>query len=752
MQFFYQASGTWIRRWRWPFALFAIIAATRLIYVSLYGVDTPYWDQWDSEAALLLKPWQEGTWTLAQLVSLHNEHRIAYTRMLTLVLFELNSKQWDNLVEAYANAFLAAATFTVLYSQLRKFSGTPAKLVSFGAIAVIGVLPFSWENMLVGFQSVFYFLNLFAIVLIAVAVFRQPGFTTTALLSLIGLLALVTSASGMIAVFPVIFIVLGRAYQARTVTRLDAITVVAMLAIAFFGVWLLPSGSHSDGLEAVGVAGHFDALVTSMMWPLETLTDDRLPLTICLFFILVLWLPSLISLACIARRARTTPTTWFAVGIATFVFAQLGALAHSRGHDSVHLASRYMDLPALGLIVNAWLAANIIQNVSGISWAKGLAACSGALFLCCVFYAFIVRTPSDMHSIHQRVYYTSKETRNVAGYMSSGDPSWLDQPPLEIPYPIPERLRQLLDDKTIANILPPSIRKPLALDGEVIGFDAADQRERIAIDDVTVFTSYSDRLGSAERLSFSSDKLATSRPYLQLRQKGDKDPTGATHVWLEDANGAQYPFRSGSAWSNEVWRRSYARAVPGELRIRAVDASANHWLALRVPVEAGTLSAWAALFQDEVRRMASLPPDPADDTSAVPATHVAPPGEVIDGGECVVDLLNGKPLPTTTLFVKSNLFRLSGWAVVSSGNGIASDKVTIVVDAADGGRLYHAAQKTLRPDVLASFHRPEMGSVGFEAIIPTKGLTGLYTLKIFQEWRGKQLLCAHTTMQVNIVH
>jgi hypothetical protein len=733
--------------WLGPAMLFAIIVITRWIYISLYGSDMPYWDQWDSEAALLLKPWQEGTWTPMQLLSLHNEHRIAYTRILSLILFELNGQQWDNLVEAYTTAILLAGTFTLVFVSLRKYSTKATASVAWIAVAAIGCLPYSWENVLVGFQSQFYFLLLFSILMLATVAFRPSSPLTTVILALLALMVLVAGASGCLAACAVLFVIVARAWHVRNLTRRDIAAAATLVAVAGLGFHLIPYLPASDWLQAKGLDGYLGALLTGLSWPLETLPDQTLSLTQRLVFACVFWLPSAFALGRVIRRQRMSPSTWFALGVSALVFAQLAAVAHSRGHDTLHLASRYMDLPALGLAMNAWLAVDMLERQGTMRVARIIL---GIAFACLATYALALRTPWDVKLVHERAYYTGKETSNVAAYMASGDATWLDQPPLEIPYPSAARLRQLLDDPTIAEMLPPSIRRPLLLTGHGDGFEANGLPQSwLSPPGTTAIGSFSARSAQA---TFTSGTIQSRRPYLEVRQMGRKAKAGITRLWLEDDHGRTYPFTAIAKRSDLRWNRAFAASPREGFHFRALDNAPDRWIAFASLVEAGPLSASAARFQDAVRRLLPRAYDAPAETGSAPPSATPPDGQLASGGVCSVDLVNGQPPQATVIDTSVHSLRLDGWALISPAKGIENEGITIAITPDNGPSLYQAAQKTLRPDVNRAFLHPELGNVGYQVHIDTNGLSGSYRLEVVQKRGGQQLVCVSPVIRVRITH
>ena len=144
--------------------LLIFVIASKILIISLYGNATPFWDQWDSEADLLYRPWLEGIYQWSNLWAPHNEHRIFTTRVIALLLLELNGRVWNPILQMYFNVFLhLAAIFTLLILLARCCSSVLQKHILTVFTGFIFAIPFGWENLLSGFNSQVYFLHLFSI-------------------------------------------------------------------------------------------------------------------------------------------------------------------------------------------------------------------------------------------------------------------------------------------------------------------------------------------------------------------------------------------------------------------------------------------------------------------------------------------------------------------------------------------------------------------------------------------------------------
>jgi hypothetical protein len=142
-------------------AVFVVIVGAKLVVIERSGTDLPFWDQWAKEGELTHAPWLERGELWKNLFTPHNEHRIAPTLATNLALVA-SSGQWDARVQCVVSgalhALLLAALFLWAAGQVRPNHLLPLFLLA----TVTGAAPISWENLLSGFQSQFYFLALFS--------------------------------------------------------------------------------------------------------------------------------------------------------------------------------------------------------------------------------------------------------------------------------------------------------------------------------------------------------------------------------------------------------------------------------------------------------------------------------------------------------------------------------------------------------------------------------------------------------------
>lgn len=423
---------------------FAAITLGRVIYVSLYASALPFWDQWD-EINVWLRPWSAGRWPLSQLLAPHNEHHIALTRLWDLLLYAINGHTFDNLVNSYANVLPYAGMWTLTYALTTRGDLTRRLCWILAlAIMVFGVLPFDWENTLVGFQSAFYFMELTAVGLLGIASYCTPSPRTLVALVVLAIVNLFTMASGVLAAPAVCAVMVFLALQDRSHIRYYIATVGAMVIVTAAGLALIPTVPGDMALHAVGLRQNVDAVLIAMSWPIR---DG-------LWFVVVVWLPMGLWLWRYLRTRQGSTNEIFAAGVGIWVLLQFLAIAHARGGNMMSVTSRYSEISALGVVCNLWLA---LQLAGHVRRRRVLAVSALVVGIGAIAYAFWTRTPADLAAMVQRHNFTTVETKNVRRYIAGIPLPILPEGSQLLPYPTAARLRNLLDNPEVRALLPPSI-------------------------------------------------------------------------------------------------------------------------------------------------------------------------------------------------------------------------------------------------------------------------------------------------------
>src|SRR6266508_164418 len=134
----------------------------KLWLIARFANPIPFWDQWGAEGILLYPRYLRGELTLADLLSFHNEHRIFWSRLLSLATLLMRG-HWSPPFQMVANAILHSAILWLFLLAIGRHL-TPGRLTVLCAMTVfLFSVPFGYENTLNGFHSPWYFVVLFAV-------------------------------------------------------------------------------------------------------------------------------------------------------------------------------------------------------------------------------------------------------------------------------------------------------------------------------------------------------------------------------------------------------------------------------------------------------------------------------------------------------------------------------------------------------------------------------------------------------------
>jgi hypothetical protein len=130
-------------------ALIILPALLTLVYIRTYGVNVPYWDQW--EIVSLFEQWYTGNLSFMHLFSQHNEHRIFLPRVFMLLLG--NMTHYNTLAEMYFSWVLLCLTCIILFiAYVHTVKTTWSELAKFILVAWLIFGLQQYENLLWGWQ------------------------------------------------------------------------------------------------------------------------------------------------------------------------------------------------------------------------------------------------------------------------------------------------------------------------------------------------------------------------------------------------------------------------------------------------------------------------------------------------------------------------------------------------------------------------------------------------------------------------
>lgn len=151
----------------------ALLAPAALVlgFILRYGVNVPYWDQWELIGPLgPLTRFQNGTLGWAEIFRQHNEHRMVFPKLVMLALASLT--RWNIVAEMLLSLLLAVASLAVLMALARPSLRKAGPAVRLWATFTIAAMMFSlaqWDSWLCGWQIQWFLSVLAALSSIALA-------------------------------------------------------------------------------------------------------------------------------------------------------------------------------------------------------------------------------------------------------------------------------------------------------------------------------------------------------------------------------------------------------------------------------------------------------------------------------------------------------------------------------------------------------------------------------------------------------
>ena len=563
-------------------AFLLIVAGVRLVFVEHFGSAMPLLDQWDDEGARIFAPYLEGRLSLRDLFDPHNEHRPVIARLLALSSLVVNG-QWDARVQLVLNVGVATLLAGVVALLGVGIAGDRHRSVVLIAVGCWACLPFAWENTTWAFQSSFYFLLLFSLLAIH-GFIRHPAFTRGWVLGVAAaLLACLSMGSGFLAAAAVL-LVLGLRFvtgRARLHDSLATGTVcVAIIAVAL--AFRVHAPDH-DPLRAGSVAEFIDVFARSMAWPF--VRHAAMSLIVCapvvLLAIVYLRRSPNAPRFCTDSRAETL------LGFAGWVALQSAAVAYARGGGiGPHMiASRYMDVLALGALVNFIALLGLSAYASVWLQFRGDGAVLAGGWAAGVLLGAIALSMPAFTEMRGRADQAAQAEQHVRAYLLTGDVAQLSAPAAAIAYPWADRFETLLSSPKIRQILPANLRSPLAIEPEgssgpfSLQTDTGGRR---------IWSSQSG--GTAPPpAEMRSQVVHPALPYVTFELRG-RLRESMTVKLQDEKDGRRHgaELERGKA----EWRTGYAK-VHGPFRIIARDEDPKRSMAFTEPREVGRLSYYA---------------------------------------------------------------------------------------------------------------------------------------------------------------
>ena len=578
-------------------ALFLVIIGARFWTIGEFGIDLPFWDQWDAEAKDLYIPYFEGKLTLQNWFVAHNEHRVFFSRVLSIALLIANG-QWDARLQMLTNSLFYALFACGLFWLLTKSNRIRFNLALCGAFSVVFALPFGWENTIWGFQSQSYLLLAFAMATLWLLSNNLAWSWPWIAGCLIGFFGLFTMATGLMAPlallgFIVCLMIRGR-QDWRSRLKEYWPTCVSCLLIVSLGFMLMVRVEGHKVYQANSVRQFIQALGLCLSWPSTLLSP---------WWALANWFPFIVFAGCYligdlpeGRHERLT----LCIGI--WVLLQAAATAFAR--SSIVLSSRYSDMLSVSFLVN-------LMSIHLVSQGRIRYVIKGPAFTILVIMwlagnslGFVVQTVRAVKvDLPNKKFMNAVEIVHVAGYVKSRDLRWLTEglrSNIDIPYPEPLTLSGLLVNPDIRRILPASVREPLSL--------------KISRGNLMIFMSNNVEIGAPP---YYGEKLWGSKPSGGYNTDGGFECVAEKNqrfsfiflyvtgdfrkLSVSDAKGRRHPIVPLSSAGHYTWVPAYAYCPGSVVRIGSATTGGSGHVFFSEPKEIGPLSLLALIVTNNAK-------------------------------------------------------------------------------------------------------------------------------------------------------
>ena len=560
--------------------MFLLILGTKFWMLRMCSSPLPVFDQWEAEGKYLLRPWLRGDLRLSDLFGPWVQHRIVWSRLLVLGLFQLNG-QWDTQVEAIVAECLRAGTAVLLAAVLiRRLGRTWEDAILLCLLLLFG-LPFTLENTLSGgLASQYYSLLLLAVVAIWGLASHRPGTLAWWIGAVGACLAWFSMATGG---FPALAVAiwLGLRLARRDGIRREHVATLAVaLALGAGGLALSIGVEQQAALQAHSASELLIRFAGLLGWPNPMAWTA--PVAYAPFVCLVwrTW-----------RRQDEGEVAAFLIPLGIFVLLNTAALAYARNHYGNLAVSRYMDFLCFGALVN--FACLLVfmrdaQEAGAPPRARAELGLLTAVWVAVAGFGLIRLTAVNLADDLPFTKLSSEHAvENVAAFVARPDvQKFVAHDPFDLQCEKPPLVVALLQDPDIRRVLPAQARQPVPLESA----SDSPQIHRVA--------SEAGKDGwllepepHGRSVHFRSRTISGLRlPYLRFPVISGLGEA-AVLALVDERSGAVSPLQPDAPVDG--WQQALVKTPTGPFRVEAVlAAGATRPLGFYDPREVGRLSAW----------------------------------------------------------------------------------------------------------------------------------------------------------------
>ncbi len=579
----------------WTVTAFLIVAGAKWTLMLFHSVNIPWADAWDGEAWSTLIPYFSGNLAWSDLFAAHNEHRIFFTRVLSLGLV-LISGHWDQWIQQVVSALLHTTAGIGL--MLLFWNAAGRKRIEYFALLTVLMfaLPFSYRNVLMSFQSQFYFLIAFTLLSIWLCSFKRPfsagWFAGAAFL----FCNIFTVASGFLAPLIIGVLMLLKMYR-RPGRWKEAIPTLALcVAVILFSQPFLVEGQH-QAYKADTFMQFLSTFGKTLAWPFTELP----------WMAVLLWAPFfIVAIQYVLKRSDEKPyVKELLLGVGGWILAQALAAGIYRGGYGGGPPSRHMDLTSIGIMVNGvalWVLCEQyrrherwggrLQLYLGVWWLAliiGVTALSADMLLRRGNWYLGAAAFRDQAEEHREIYeqfYRDDSIDYLYGVYQSA-----------LPVVNPLVTSTYLRNDVISSRMPPPARKPVYIEQRQAEGSAFQQGSLLP---TTPTLPGSQEWGTGAKVNrgiFTSIWMTNVHSaYLQFEVAG--------HLYMDEnklelynpVSGKRHAARKNNLKTSDALWASVSVKNPGPPTVLVVEDQCREFVAFRAPREVTAVTYWTEQF------------------------------------------------------------------------------------------------------------------------------------------------------------
>ncbi len=556
-----------------------IIFSAKLLIIHNFGSQVPFFDQWGAEAANLYLPWLNNNLTLNHLFDPHNEHRIFFSRILSLSLLILNDGQWDPMFGMVVNALISTSTAIFLIIILNKLLEKKFQNIILFTICLIWSIPYGWGNIIASFQSAFYIMLLFTIAICWGLLLHDNFSLKWWIGATLAFLITFTIASGFL-ILLVIFVIKAYLILIDTGNRKYHLpTLFLIIASIIISLLLIVRVSHHEVLIANNITEFMLTFSKSLAWPWVThpFVSLLLYLPFLVFVFRMLWL-----------RQKPSKAELFVLALGGWVILQSASIAYARGAGGMTPVSRYMDILALGIIINLLSLIFISSNLP--RWTNPYLNIYSILWKFLIIFGIgnLVMV-SSWPGMQLRNQNYNEYSKNIREFIRTSKLETLQKPNI-IPHPNAEFLASLLSNPKLRAILPHRLAIPpiLQSDNSITfiknGFYPTTEKYL----NETTLGSYS-KIGNPNVGKFVSKTIKSEHSFIEISVAGYLGKQGLSLQLIID--GQEKPINIiPPELAGKSWVSCYIPVPKQPFKLVATDNRPDLWFAFAMPRNLGKLS------------------------------------------------------------------------------------------------------------------------------------------------------------------